>query len=33
VLHAFSKKSQKTAQRDVDLADARLRQLKRGSQR
>lgn len=33
VLHAFSKKSQKTAQRDLDLADARLRQLKRGSQR
>jgi len=33
VLHAFSKKSQKTAQRDLDLADARLRQLKRGSPR
>src|SRR5258708_6516294 len=29
VLHAFQKKSQKTAQRDMDLADARLRQLKR----
>jgi phage-related protein len=30
VLHAFQKKSQKTAQRDLDLAAARLRQLKRG---
>ena len=30
VLHAFTKKSQKTAQRDLDLAAARLRQLKRG---
>jgi hypothetical protein len=30
VLHAFSKKSQKTAQRDLALANARLRQLKRG---
>ena len=29
VLHAFQKKSQKTAQRDVDLATARLRDLKR----
>jgi phage-related protein len=29
VLHAFQKKSQKTAQRDVDLAAARLRDLKR----
>jgi phage-related protein len=33
VLHAFAKKSQKTAQRDVDLAAARLRQLKRGAER
>jgi phage-related protein len=30
VLHAFQKKSQKTARRDLDLAAARLRQLKRG---
>jgi phage-related protein len=30
VLHAFRKKTQKTAQRDLDLAAARLRQLKRG---
>jgi phage-related protein len=30
VLHAFQKKSQKTAQRDLDLAAARLRRLKRG---
>ena len=29
VLHAFPKKSQKTAQRDLDLAAARLRDLKR----
>ena len=29
VLHAFQKKSQKTAQRDLDLATARMRQLKR----
>ena len=29
VLHAFQKRSQKTAQRDLDLAAARLRQLKR----
>ncbi|WP_423864175.1 type II toxin-antitoxin system RelE/ParE family toxin [Bradyrhizobium sp.] len=29
VLHAFQKKSQKTAQRDLDLAAARLRELKR----
>jgi len=28
VLHAFQKKSQKTPQRDLDLATARLRQLK-----
>jgi len=32
VLHAFQKKSQKTAQRDLDLATTRLRQLKRGSE-
>jgi phage-related protein len=30
VLHAFQKKSQKTAQRDLELAVERLRQLKRG---
>ena len=30
VLHAFQKKSQKTAQRDLDLATMRLKQLKRG---
>jgi phage-related protein len=30
VLHAFQKKSQKTAQSDLDLAAMRLRQLKRG---
>jgi phage-related protein len=30
VLHAFEKKTQKTARRDLDLAAARLRQLKRG---
>jgi phage-related protein len=30
VLHAFRKKSQKTAQRDLDLAVSRLRELKRG---
>jgi phage-related protein len=29
VLHAFQKKSQKTAPRDLDLATARLRVLKR----
>ena len=32
VLHAFQKKSQKTAQCDLDLAITRLRQLKRGSE-
>ena len=32
VLHAFQKKSQKTTQRDLDLAVARLRQLRRGSE-
>jgi len=30
VLHAFQKKTQKTAQRDLDLAAERLRHLKRG---
>jgi phage-related protein len=30
VLHAFQKKTQKTAQRDLDLAATRLHQLKRG---
>jgi len=29
VLHAFEKRSEKTAQRDLELASARLRQLKR----
>jgi phage-related protein len=33
VLHAFQKRSQKTAQRDLGVADLRLRQLKRGSNR
>jgi phage-related protein len=32
VLHAFQKKSQKTAQRDLDLAAARLQALRRGLQ-
>ena len=32
VLHAFGKKTQKTARRDLELAAARLRQLKRGSE-
>jgi phage-related protein len=32
VLHAFEKKTQKTARRDLGLAAARLRQLKRGSE-
>jgi phage-related protein len=31
VLHAFEKKTQKTARRDLELAAARLRQIKRGS--
>jgi phage-related protein len=30
VLHAFQKKSQRTARRDIDLAAARVQQLKRG---
>lgn len=33
VLHAFQKKTQKTAQRDLALASARLKELKRGKQR
>jgi phage-related protein len=33
VLHAFVKKTQRTAQRDLDLASARLRELKRGGSR
>ncbi len=33
VLHAFQKKSQRTPQRDLELADARLRELKRGTNR
>jgi phage-related protein len=32
VLHAFEKKTQKTAQHDLELAAARLRQLKRGTE-
>lgn len=31
VLHAFEKKTQKTTRRDLELAAARLRQLRRGS--
>jgi phage-related protein len=31
VLHAFEKNTRKTARRDLELAAARLRQLKRGS--
>jgi phage-related protein len=31
VLHAFEKKTQKTARRDLEIAVARLRQLKRES--
>ncbi len=30
VLHAFEKKTQRTARRDLELAAARLRQIKRG---
>jgi phage-related protein len=30
VLHAFQKKTQKTAQRDLDLASRRLKDLQRG---
>jgi phage-related protein len=32
VLHAFQKRTQKTARRDLELAAVRLRQLKRGSE-
>jgi len=32
VLHAFEKKTKKTARRDLELAATRLRQLKRGSE-
>ena len=31
VLHAFQKKTQQTAQRDLDLATRRLRQITRGT--
>jgi phage-related protein len=31
VLHAFQKKSQRTARRDLELAKARLQELKRGT--
>jgi phage-related protein len=30
VLHAFQKKTQKTTRRDLDIASARFRELKRG---
>ena len=30
VLHVFAKKTQRTAQRDLDLAKARLKEFKRG---
>jgi phage-related protein len=33
VLHAFSKKTQRTMRRDLDLAAARLKELKRGERR
>lgn len=33
VLHAFMKKTQRTAQRDLDLAAERLKNLKRGERR
>ena len=33
VLHAFQKKSQKTPRRELETAELRLRQLKRGSNR
>jgi phage-related protein len=32
VLHAFEKRTQKIARRDLELAATRLRQLKRGSE-
>jgi len=31
VLHAFQKKSQRTARHDIEIATLRLRQLKRGN--
>ena len=31
VLHAFAKKTQRTSQRDIDLAQRRLKELKRGA--
>ena len=33
VLHAFAKKTQRTARRDLDLAAMRLKELKRGERR
>jgi phage-related protein len=33
VLHAFAKKTQRAAQRDLALAQSRLKQLKRGAMR
>jgi phage-related protein len=33
VLHAFQKKSQNTLQRDLEIAELRLRHLKRGTNR
>jgi phage-related protein len=33
VLHAFQKRTQRTAQRDITLAQTRLKQLKRGGPR
>jgi phage-related protein len=32
MLHAFQKRTRKTAKRDLELAAARLRELKRGSE-
>jgi phage-related protein len=33
VLHAFAKKTQRTTQRDIDLAQRRLKELRRGATR
>jgi phage-related protein len=33
VLHAFQKKTQRTSKRDIDLAQGRFRELKRGASR
>jgi phage-related protein len=33
VLHVFQKKTQKTRRRDLDLASARLKEMKRGKHR